>query len=311
MSIALLTSNENTKKWKTILETILEQTIHTEITSDNQKTIKHAIVSAPPKGMLQKLSNLSAIHSLWAGVEHITSDPEYPKDIPIIRMVDHGLTQGMQEYVTANIFKYHLNFDHYTRDQKTKLWAPQTPPLAQSRTVGFLGLGELGRETALYVRKLGFNVCGWSRSKKEIEGVSCFHGETQFKDFLSKCEILVNLLPHTPATTELLTQQTLQLLPKGACLINPGRGTIFNDEDLLQMLERDHIRHVTLDVFWQEPLPQDHPFWSHPKIDITPHIASVTRTETGAQTVKQNITFIENGGDIQTIRGVMNPTLNY
>lgn len=163
------------------------------------------------------------------------------------------------------------------------------PPLATERSVAILGLGALGQACATTLCSLGFNVLGWSRRPKAIAGVSCHHGEDGLKDVLKQAEILVLLLPNTAATDNTLNKETLKALPKGACIINPGRGTLIDDDALLAALESGQIAHATLDVFRMEPLPSTHPYWAHPNVTVTPHIAAETRAGTAAGVIAENI----------------------
>lgn len=246
------------------------------------------VVYAPNGGLLDftPYSRLKAVLSLWAGVESIADNATLT--VPLARMVDFGLTQGMTEWVVGHVLRYHLGMDrHITVQDGT--WTPEAPPLAPERTACILGLGMLGEASARALAVLGFNVTGWSRSPKDIPGVTCLHGEDGLRAALTTAEIVVLLLPDTPATENLLNAETLALLPKGACLINPGRGPLIDDSALLDALNAGQIGHATLDVFRVEPLPIDHPYWAHPNVTVTPHIASETRPVTAAQVIVENI----------------------
>lgn len=246
------------------------------------------IVYAPTGGMLDftPYTRLKAVLSLWAGVEKIADNKTLT--VPLARMVDHGLAQGMTEWVVGHVLRYHLGIDvHITTQDGT--WVPEAPPLAQERNICVLGLGALGQASAHALTALGFNVTGWSRTPKEISGVTCLSGVDGLKQALSRAEIVVLLLPDTPATENTLNAETLALLPKGARIINPGRGPLIDDNALLDALNTGQIGHATLDVFRVEPLPTDHPYWAHPNVTVTPHIASETRPTTAAQVICENI----------------------
>ncbi|MAQ81735.1 MAG: glyoxylate/hydroxypyruvate reductase A [Maritimibacter sp.] len=233
-----------------------------------------------------------AVLNLWAGVEKITGNPTLTQ--PLTRMVDTGLTEGMVEYVTGHVLRHHLGMDaHIVNPDHTWHWAP--PPLARNRPVTVLGLGELGSACARALAALNFPVTGWSRSQKDIEGVTCLSGDDGLARALSTAEILVLLLPDTPATTNLMDADRLAALPEGAVIVNPGRGPLIDDDALIAALDRGHIGHATLDVFRVEPLPADHPFWAHPKVTITPHVASETRADTASEVVAENIRRSEAG----------------
>ncbi|WP_170365328.1 2-hydroxyacid dehydrogenase [Ruegeria arenilitoris] len=252
------------------------------------------IVYAPNGGLLNFTSytRAKAVLSLWAGVEKIASNDTLT--VPLARMVDHGLTQGMTEWVVGHVLRYHLGMDRHIAVQDG-VWASDPPPLATQRSVCVLGLGALGQAAAQALAALNFNVTGWSRSAKDVSGVTCLHGPDGLRVALSQAELLVLLLPETAATENTLNADTLALLPKGARILNPGRGPLIDDEALLQALNTGQVGHATLDVFRTEPLPHDHPYWAHPNVTVTPHIASETRPETAAQVICENIQRSESG----------------
>lgn len=246
------------------------------------------VVYAPNAGLrdFTPYTRLKAVLSLWAGVESIADNETLT--VPLARMVDHGLTQGMTEWVVGHTLRHHLGMDAQIHGLNGA-WRQDVPPLASERPVTILGLGALGEAAARALVALGFDVTGWSRSPKDIPGVRCLHGETGLSAALSKAEIVILLLPDTPATENTLNADTLALLPRGACIINPGRGPLIDDDALLAALNSGHIGHATLDVFRVEPLPADHPYWSNPRVTVTPHIASETRPTTAAQVIVENI----------------------
>jgi len=252
------------------------------------------IVYAPNGGLLDftPYTRAKAVLSLWAGVEKIASNDTLT--VPLARMVDHGLTQGMTEWVVGHVLRYHLGMDRHITVQDG-VWAPDPPSLATQRSVCVLGLGALGQAAAQALAALNFNVAGWSRSAKDVSGVTCLHGPDGLRVALSQAEILVLLLPETAATENTLNADTLALLPKGARILNPGRGPLIDDEALLQALNTGQVGHATLDVFRTEPLPPDHPYWAHPNVTVTPHIASETRPKTAAQVICENIQRSESG----------------
>jgi glyoxylate/hydroxypyruvate reductase len=233
-----------------------------------------------------------AVLNLWAGVENITGNETLT--IPLARMVDPGLTKGMVEWVTGHVMRYHLGIDTDILRSDAK-WQPRTPPLAQERSVVVLGLGALGAAVAQTLLGLGFEVSGWSRSAKSIEGVTCYSGDAGLTQALARAEIAVLLLPDTHATENTLNAETLSAMPKGAFIINPGRGPLIDDDALLAALDNGQIAHATLDVFRVEPLPQDHPYWAHPQVTVTPHIAAETRASTASEAIVENIRRSEGG----------------
>lgn len=233
-----------------------------------------------------------AVLNLWAGVESIVGNTTLT--MPLCRMVDPGMTQGMKEWVVGHVMRHHLGMDQNILGQ-TGDWTPHVPPLAQDRRVTIMGLGELGSACATALRDLGFDVAGWSRRAKDISGVTCLHGDDGLKAALSRSDILVLLLPKTAATENLLNAERLSWMPKGAMIVNPGRGPLIDDDALLAALNTGHIGHATLDVFRVEPLPKDHPYWAHPNVTVTPHIASETRTKTSSEVVAENVRRGESG----------------
>ena len=231
-------------------------------------------------------TRLKAVLNLWAGVEGVVGNETLK--VPLARMVDDGLTDGMVEWVTGHVLRHHLGMDAHIHGQDGQ-WRDAIPPLARDRTVAILGLGTLGQACASALLSLKFNVLGWSRSAKSVPGVGCHHGADGLERVLRQAEIVVLLLPKTPETENTLDTGRLALLPDNAVIINPGRGSLIDDTALLAALEAGRIGHATLDVFRTEPLPKDHPYWAHPKVTVTPHIASETRPATAAQVIAENI----------------------
>jgi glyoxylate/hydroxypyruvate reductase A len=223
-----------------------------------------------------------AVLNLWAGVEKIVGNPTLTQ--PLCRMVDPGLTEGMVEWVVGHVLRHHLGMDRHIVNPG-HVWDPTCPPLARERPVTVLGMGTLGSAAAAALRALNFPVRGWSRTPKP----GCLHGAEGLRQALSSAQIVVLLLPKTPETENTLNAETLALLPRGAVILNPGRGALIDDAALLAALDAGHIGHATLDVFRVEPLPPDHPFWSHPRVTVTPHIAADTRASSAARVIAENI----------------------
>lgn len=236
---------------------------------------------------------LKAVLSLWAGVETIVDDASIV--VPLCRMVDTGLTRGMVEWVTAHVMRYHLGTDAHVLGQDGVWRNRVVPPLAPERSIGVLGLGELGRSVAAALAGLGFRVTGWSRGPRELAGVETRSGAEGLGEVLAASEILVLLLPATPATEGILDAHALARLPRGARIVNPGRGTLIDDAALLKALDHGHVAHATLDVFREEPLPASHPFWHHPGITITPHVSAVTLVAESAAQVAAKLRALERG----------------
>jgi glyoxylate/hydroxypyruvate reductase A len=230
-------------------------------------------------------TRLKGVLSLWAGVEQIEANRTLTA--PLARMVDPaGLTQGMVEWVTGHVLRHHLEMDAHIVNPD-RIWAPTAPPLAADRPITILGMGELGAACARALVSLGFPVTGWARTPRDIPGVKTLTGAPE--GALAAGQIAVLLLPHTRLTEDIINATRLAAMPAGSVLINPGRGALVVESDLLGALDRGHLSHATLDTFRSEPLPQDHPFWAHPKITVTPHIASETRPASAAQVLVENI----------------------
>jgi len=246
------------------------------------------IIYAPsaPLQDFAPFTRTKAVLSLWAGVERIVGNATLTQ--PLCRMVDPGLTEGMVEWVVGHALRHHLGMDRHIVNPG-HVWDPTCPPLARERPIAMLGLGALGLAAARALQALNFSVTGWSRSAKDIPGMATEHGTGGLARVLSTAQIVVTLLPKTPETENLLNTRTLALLPKGAVILNPGRGPLIDDTALLAALDSDQIGHATLDVFRQEPLPQDHPFWAHPRVTVTPHIAADTRAFSASRVIAENI----------------------
>lgn len=228
-----------------------------------------------------------AVLGLWAGVETIVTNQTLTQ--PLCRMVDHGLTDGMVEWVTGHVLRHHLGMDTHIHGQDGVWRSGSAPPLAKDRKVCVLGMGALGAACAAQLVSLNFEVHGWSRSLKSVNGVSCHAGVDGLLDALRGADLVVLLLPDTAATHNVLNAKTMAVLAKGACIINPGRGPLIDDEALLAALDAGQLGHATLDVFRTEPLPAEHAFWGHPGVTVTPHIASETRAGTASEVIAENI----------------------
>jgi len=263
--------------------------------TDNPSGIDYILYSpGSPIEDFSVFSGLKAVLSLWAGVEELVANPSIK--VPVTKMVDHNLTQGMIEYVVGHTLRYHLDIDRHLFGQDGR-WrqASSLPPLARERTVGILGLGSLGSACARALVALGFRVLGWSRSPKSIAGVDADFGTDGLHRVLRRAEILILLLPHTTATHNLMGEQEFALMPEGSRLINAGRGQLVDDKALLGALDDGRLAHATADVFREEPLPPDHRFWQHPAITVTPHIAADTRPESASRVIAENIRRAEAG----------------
>ena len=257
--------------------------------------IDAALVWNHPPGALKAFPNLRAILSLGAGVNHILDDPGLPSGVPIARIVDPGLATGMAEYAALAVLRYHRNFDVYERQQHEQRWKRLPIPVTAARRVGVLGLGEIGSACARMIAGLGFPVAGWSRTPKPLPGIASYAGSEGLPPFLGRTDILLCVLPLTAATRGIVNRNTLASLPRGAFLINIARGAHVVDQDLIAALDSGQLAGATLDVFAHEPLPREHPFWAHPQVTLTPHIASITNPDTAAEGVAENLRRLRDG----------------
>lgn len=254
----------------------------------------------PKQGDLMRYPNLKAVFWLGAGVDWLLQQKELPS-VPFVRLVDPGLTAGMTEYVVLHCLRYHRRQPELEALQRKSEWRELKYPLPWNRKIGIMGLGVLGSDAARKLKALDFDVAGWSRTPKSLDGITAFHGEDQLLTFLGRSEILVVLLPLTPATTGIINRRTLAALPRGACLINAARGGHVVDDDLLAALDSGRIAHATLDVFHTEPLPSEHPYWTHPRVTVTPHVASITHAETAAPGIYRNMQRVRAGEPLENV----------
>ena len=260
-----------------------------------KEDIEYAVVWQPPQGFLASLPNLKAIFSIGAGIDHLLEDPELPREIPVVRMVEPGLTLGMTQFVVMSCLMLHRSMVDYRNQQVAHHWEEISQEATENRRIGIIGMGHLGGEAAKALTALGFPVSGWSRSRKTIEGVHSFAGEAELGDFLAGTNILVSLLPLTPETEDMIDGALLGKLPKGACFVSAGRGKQVVERDLLQALDSGQISAAILDVFREEPLPADSAFWDHPRVIVLPHVASMTNPSSAVGSVVANIKRIESG----------------
>ncbi|WMY07968.1 2-hydroxyacid dehydrogenase [Paraburkholderia phenoliruptrix] len=272
-----------------------------------------AVVWRPPREMLADRADLRAIFNLGAGVDAILSlEREQPGSLPrnaqLIRLEDTGMAPQMAEYVTHAVLRYLRRFDEYATLQRERRWHVLDPHPRETFTVGVLGLGVLGTHVARTLAAFGLPVRGYSRSAKEVEGIAAFAGEAQFDTFLDGVKVLVNLLPHTPDTANVLNARTFSKLARGAYLINVARGAHLVEADLLDALASGQLAAATLDVFRQEPLPPDHPFWQEPRITVTPHMSALTLREESVAQIAGKMLALERG---EAVSGVVNIERGY
>ncbi len=296
MALVLKCGRDERARWRRELRRLLPD-IEVRPWSDpgDPDDIEFALVWKPEAGKLKRFANLRAIFSLGAGVDQIMDDADLPPGVPVVRLIDAELSRQMSEYVVLSVLYLHRRMPAYAEAQKDGRWRPLPAPDTRSRGVGIMGLGVLGSDAAEKLRPFGLALLGWSRRPKNIEGVRCFHGAEGLAPFLAETGILVCLLALTPETKGILNAKTFAALPPGAGVINCARGGHLVDEDLIEALDSGHLSGAVLDVFDPEPLPGDHPFWRHPKITLTPHVASITLVHSAAIGIARNIRRMRKG----------------
>lgn len=270
------------------------------------RDIAYAIAWLPPADLLKSLPNLQIIFSLGAGVDAILKDPTLPDNIPIVRVNDPDLTMRMSEYVVLHVLMHHRQHRRTDENQRRKIWDSFPTHAAKDLRVGIMGQGVLGADAARKLSVMGFDVAGWSRTRKNIPGVTSFAGPAELDAFLARTDVLVCLLPHTPETTGIINAGLISKLsrkgPFGApILINAGRGRQQVETDILAALDSGALYAATLDVFHTEPLPADSPFWTHPKVTVTPHFAADSDAVTTSAYLLRQIRRHEAGEPLENV----------
>ena len=270
------------------------------------KLADHAVVWSPPQNFIDEQSQLQNLFNIGAGVDALLK-LNLPATLNIVRLNDAGMSVQMAEYVCHAVIRHFREFDHYDKDAQSQRWSYRKPSLRSDFAVGVLGAGVLGSHVAKSLQTFEFPVNVWSRSPKHIEGVKSFTGVAQLADFLKATRVLVNLLPLTPDTENILNREHLMQLQQGAYLINVARGRHLVEQDLIDAIDAGHMAGATLDVFRQEPLPQDHAFWTHPKITVTPHTSARTLRDESIAQIASKIKAVYAGqpieGRVDKVRG--------
>ena len=289
MNILFSSTSEIPGRWLPLLEQALpEDRFFLEPRDD----IEVALVANPPEGTFARLPNLRMVQSLWMGIDKLLHDPSLPRGVPLARLIDPGMIAAMTETVLAHVLDWHRLHFRYREQQMERVWQQLPQVMAGERTVGILGLGELGSAVALALATLGFRVLGWSRRLRELTGV---HYTAELGELLERSDLVVCLLPLTHHTHGILNAEAFAQMPEGACLINVGRGEHVVEKDLREALESRWITHAYLDVFENEPLEMGHPFWRHPSVTLTPHTAALTDPRTAFPKIVANIERLRRG----------------
>ena len=269
----------------------------------------YAVVWSPPEAMLPELAQVKAIFNTGAGVDALLRYGDaIPREIPIIRLGDAGMGLQMAEYVTHAVLRYFRRFDDYERQARAGIWAALPPYNREDFAIGVLGLGALGMRVIEALAPFGFPLRGWSRTEKRINGVQCYQGLDGLDTFLRGSRVLVCMLPLTPETNNLIDRSNLGKLPAGAYVINVARGAHIAEPELLSLIKSGHIAAATLDVFRNEPLPAQHPFWQEPRITITPHVSALTLRRESVQQIADKIRNFESG---QPVADIVDRNLGY
>jgi glyoxylate/hydroxypyruvate reductase A len=268
----------------------------------------YAALWYPAAEVLAGQTGLKAIFNLGAGVEALLKRIALPPGVPVIRLEDAGMARQMTEYVTWAVLRYFRRLDTYAAQQSRAEWKLHHPLRHADFPVGVMGVGVLGTHVARALAALGFPVLGWSRAKKQVDGVRCFAGPPELDAFLAGSRALVCMLPHTAETAGILNRETLFKLPAGGYLINVARGGLIADDGLLAALDAGHIAGATLDVFHEEPVPAAHPYWRHPKVLVTPHASAITLIDESAAQIAGKIRRLERG---EPVTGVVNLARGY
>jgi glyoxylate/hydroxypyruvate reductase A len=289
LNILFASETEDSAVWLPQLRQALPKDRFTLAPEEN---IDVALVATPPAGTFQALKRLKLVQSLWMGVERLLADPAFPKGVPLARLVDPGMVAAMSETVLAHVLDWHRHHYYYRMQQDERRWNRLKQHLASDRTVGLLGLGELGGDAARKLGALGFKVVGWSRRPKTLAGVTYL---TELDQVLERSDVVVCLLPLTAQTRGILNARTLRKIRLGGAVINVARGGHVVAEDLIEVLDSGHLAHAYLDVFEHEPLTHEHPLWTHPGITITPHTAALTEPRTAIPKIVENIERLRRG----------------
>lgn len=296
MALVFFSETDSAERWERLLhEELPALDFRLGAAPGDRSAVRWALVWRPPRGMLRTFPALECVFSLGAGVDHLLEQPDLPDGVPIVRLVDEGLAQRMAEYVALHVLRYHRRLPELEAAQREHRWRGLYTPLARERTVTLLGMGEMGRRAARALGALGFRVRAWARTARSVEGIDCAAGRPALLRLLAETEILVCLLPLTPLTRGLLDRDVFAALPPGAAVINAGRGPHVMEADLREALDSGHLVGATLDVFPHEPLAPEHWLWSHPRVTVTSHTASLTDPRSAARAVAAGLRRLQAG----------------
>ncbi|WP_106373663.1 2-hydroxyacid dehydrogenase [Vreelandella songnenensis] len=298
---------DNARQWQEALSQALPQAtvLTSEAQTDERKGADYLAVWKAPAHLLEEQTHLKGIINLGAGVDYLLSTPGLPSDVPIVKLRDAGMGELMADYALYGVLHFYRSMDRYAAQQAGACWQPHEVVEKADWPVGVLGLGAIGAYVASALQQAGFPVLGWSRSPKAVKGVECLHGDEGLDTLLPRVKSLITILPDTAATRHLLDARRLAQLPKGASVINPGRGSLIDEQALLDALGHEetpgHLRGALLDVFHEEPLPAEHPLWQHPRVVVTPHMAAPTPLNEAIDQVISYLHDFEAGETLPTV----------
>lgn len=309
MKITICCTDTKTQPWLEGLSAAFPAD-RVEVWAPGAALADYAVVWAPPQQFLNEQPQLKALFNIGAGVDALMT-LRLPPAATVVRLDDAGMSVQMAEYVCHAVIRHFRELDGYEADVSQGKWSYRKPNLRSEFPVGIMGLGVLGQRVARSLAQFDFPVRGWSQSVKQIAGVTCFSGASEFDDFLSGTRILVCLLPLTPDTQDIMNRQTLSRLLPGGYVINVARGAHLVDEDLIALIDSGHLAGATLDVFRMEPLPAGHPFWQHPKITVTPHTSARTLRDESIAQIAGKIAALQAGQSIDSLAGVVDLKKRY
>jgi glyoxylate/hydroxypyruvate reductase A len=304
MDVLICTAKEQNEWRDALAECLPEARVHVGL---DAPVCDYAVVWRPPAQLFEQQRQLKALFSLGAGVDGLLAMPSLPRELPVVRMEDCGMAAQMIEYALYAALRHYRHFRDYEQAQAQRHWAPQALRLRSEFGIGILGLGVLGGAVARAMADFGFSVSGWSRTARSVPGVHCEHGLSGLDAVLTRSQLLMLFLPLTSETEGLLNRTRLAQLPAGAAVVNLSRGEVVDDDALLEALDAGRIAEAHLDVFRQEPLAPDHPYWQHPRVKLTPHIAALTPYAVACKQVAEKIRCLQAGkpvsGVVDRLRG--------
>ncbi|MFN0039428.1 MAG: 2-hydroxyacid dehydrogenase [Burkholderiales bacterium] len=309
MSILFCSPAESPEPWRQILARVFPTLPFCEYSEGvDLDEVRYVLAWNPPAGVLARMPNLRAVLWLGAGVDRLLADRSLPPNLPIIRLMDAGFAQQMAEYATYAVLHFQRRMGEYAVQQQDGRWQPLPEPIARDWPVGVLGLGAIGAAVARRIAQMGFPVSGWRGREAAVEGVSVYTGEAGLRQVLARSQVLINVLPLTTQTENILNARAFSLLPRGAFLVNIARGGHVVERDLIAALDSGQLSGAMLDVFREEPLPSQHPFWRHPKIVVTPHVAAQTNPVLAQAQIVESLRLLEHG---EWPKGLVNRARGY